>query len=226
VDHDPLRVAVVSRNEVIRLGLTQLLDGHGDDRTVVVHTAAHDGHLRGADVVVYDLTGSTPTEEADLAHLTASRTPVVAVQPHPHSDLGEDARVTGVTELVGLDVTAVELLAAVERAATGRSAELEERRSTYRTELQRRFGLTERELDVLELVASARTNEEIARDLFLSINSVKSYIRTAYAKIGAGTRPQAVLWAIEHGLAHPERAAEPVGGATYRTTDGEAGQSP
>lgn len=207
--HDPLRVAVVSRNDVIRSGLAQLLDA-SNDRTAVVHTAAHDGQLGGADVVVYDLSGSAPlAENDDLSHLVAMRTPIVAVQPYPRSDLGEDARVWGVAELLGLDVTAAELVAAIERAASGRSAELEERRETYRTELQARVALTDREMDVLEEIASGRTNEEIAQSLYLSINSVKSYIRAAYAKIGAASRSQAVLWAIENGLAHPERAGEP-----------------
>ncbi len=198
----------MSSNDVIRSGLAQLLD-NSNDRTAVVHTAAHDGHLRDADVVVYDLTGSSAADQDDLAHLTSLRTPVVALQPYPRSDLGEDARASGVTELVGLDVTAADLVAAIERAAAGTSRGLEERRSTYRAELQERVGLTDREMDVLELVASGRTNEEIAQLLFLSINSVKSYIRSAYAKIGAVTRPQAILWAIENGLAHPERASEP-----------------
>jgi DNA-binding NarL/FixJ family response regulator len=208
VDHDLLRVAVVSRNDVIRSGLTQLLDGDGG-RTAVVHAAAHDGYVGGADVVVYDLTGAMAGEQEDLDHLLAMRTPIVAVQPHERSDVGEDARVSGVVELVPLDVAAADLVAAVKRAAAGTSVELEGRRSTYRTELQDQFGLTGRDMDVLELVASGRANEEIAQTLYLSINSVKSYIRSAYHKIGAGSRSQAVLWAIEHGLAHPERAGEP-----------------
>jgi NarL family two-component system response regulator LiaR len=200
---------VVSRNDLIRSGLAQLLDS-SSDRTAVVHTAAHDGHLGGADVVVYDLSGSmTPGEQDDLVHLMSMRTPVVAVQPYSRSDLGEDARASGVTELVGLDVTAADLVAAIERAAAGTSVELKERRDTYRAEVQEEVALTDREMDVLELVASGRANDEIAQALFLSINSVKSYIRSAYAKIGATSRSQAVLWAIENGLAHPERAGEP-----------------
>jgi DNA-binding CsgD family transcriptional regulator len=61
-------------------------------------------------------------------------------------------------------------------------------------------GLTERELDVLELITAGYSNDEIARRLFLSINSVKSYIRTGYRKIGATRRAQAVLWGVEQGL--------------------------
>ncbi len=62
-------------------------------------------------------------------------------------------------------------------------------------------GLSERELEVLRLIAIGYTNDEIARHLFLSINSVKTYIRSAYRKIGATRRTQAVLWGVEQGLA-------------------------
>lgn len=60
--------------------------------------------------------------------------------------------------------------------------------------------LSGREREVLELVASGCSNQEIAETLYVSINSVKTYIRTAYQKIGAKSRSQAVVWAITHGL--------------------------
>ena len=74
-------------------------------------------------------------------------------------------------------------------------------------------GLTERELEVLELVTVGRSNDEIAKRLFLSINSVKSYIRTGYRKIGATRRTQAVLWGVEHGLAPREGQRSATDGA-------------
>jgi DNA-binding NarL/FixJ family response regulator len=61
-------------------------------------------------------------------------------------------------------------------------------------------GLTRREVDILDLIASGRTNAEIAETLYLGINTVKSYIRSAYRKIGATSRSQAVLWALGNGL--------------------------
>jgi DNA-binding NarL/FixJ family response regulator len=63
--------------------------------------------------------------------------------------------------------------------------------------------LSARERQVLVLVASGLSNREIATQCFLSINSVKTYIRSTYRKIGASTRTQAVLWALEHGLRPP-----------------------
>ena len=61
-------------------------------------------------------------------------------------------------------------------------------------------GLTRREQDVVGLIASGLPNTEIADRLYLSINSVKTYIRTAYRKMGVERRPQAVVWALQHGL--------------------------
>ncbi|MCW2758333.1 MAG: response regulator transcription factor [Nocardioidaceae bacterium] len=66
-------------------------------------------------------------------------------------------------------------------------------------------GLTERETEVLRLIATGITNDQIADVLFLSVNTVKSYIRSAYRKIDATTRVQAVGWAREHGLAPASR---------------------
>jgi DNA-binding NarL/FixJ family response regulator len=60
--------------------------------------------------------------------------------------------------------------------------------------------LTQRELDVLRLVARGFSNREIATVLALSPNTVKTYIRLAYRRIGVESRSQAVLWAVGRGL--------------------------
>ncbi|WP_134767637.1 LuxR C-terminal-related transcriptional regulator [Nocardioides sp. 1609] len=60
--------------------------------------------------------------------------------------------------------------------------------------------LTLRELDVIRLVTNGRSNQEIGAELYLGINTIKTYIRTAYRKIGVTTRVQAVLWGVHQGL--------------------------
>ena len=57
---------------------------------------------------------------------------------------------------------------------------------------------------MLGLVTAGLSNQEIANTLFLSINSVKTYIRGTYRKMGVATRSQAVVWAIQHGFPAPE----------------------
>ena len=68
------------------------------------------------------------------------------------------------------------------------------------------------------LVAAGLTNQEIAEQLYLSINTVKTYIRYGYRKIGAERRSHAVVWVERHGLASTARAvgrtAEPHGVST------------
>ena len=60
--------------------------------------------------------------------------------------------------------------------------------------------LTTRERETLALIATGRSNDEIAQEMRISLNSVKSYIRSAYRKTGVQSRSQAVLWAVTHGV--------------------------
>ena len=61
-------------------------------------------------------------------------------------------------------------------------------------------GLTDREAEILALITQGKSNADVARLTFLSPNTVKSYIRSVYRKIDAGSRTQAVLWGVEHGF--------------------------
>jgi len=62
-------------------------------------------------------------------------------------------------------------------------------------------GLTAREIDVLRLIATGRSNPEIAKELFVSEATVKTHINHVFAKTGARDRAQAVRFAYQHGLA-------------------------
>jgi DNA-binding NarL/FixJ family response regulator len=61
-------------------------------------------------------------------------------------------------------------------------------------------GLTPREIEVLRLIASGRSNQEIAKDLFISEPTVKTHINNLFAKAGLRDRAQAVRYAYECGL--------------------------
>ncbi len=61
-------------------------------------------------------------------------------------------------------------------------------------------GLTDRESEILAFITQGKSNIEVATLSYLSPNTVKSYIRTIYRKINAGSRTQAVLWGVRNGF--------------------------
>jgi DNA-binding CsgD family transcriptional regulator/pimeloyl-ACP methyl ester carboxylesterase len=62
-------------------------------------------------------------------------------------------------------------------------------------------GLSEREADVLRLLASGKSNQQIADDLFISLNTVSHHLRNIFAKTGTANRTEAASFAHQHGLA-------------------------
>ncbi|MEV0624992.1 response regulator transcription factor [Nonomuraea wenchangensis] len=60
--------------------------------------------------------------------------------------------------------------------------------------------LTERELDVVRLIARGRTNQEVAAELFVSLSTVKTHLGSIFAKLGVRNRVEIAAWAWESGV--------------------------
>lgn len=79
--------------------------------------------------------------------------------------------------------------------------------------------ISEREREILRLVATGATNQQIAQQLNISINTVKVHLRNIFGKIGVVSRTEATLYAVRFGLVSVERA----GGATAVAEEPEEG---
>ncbi len=202
----PLRVAVLSPQPVVAEGLRAIL-APARDR---VHLVELDYDDPEPDVVLYDALSLLRGDTTDLDILvgkTAAAVLVVSRDLRP--GLAAEALAAGADGHISLSADRDDILEALESAATGWSVGdagdspvVGSRDSTTgRALVGGDRGLTVRELQVLTLVGQGVSNAEIALDLHLSPNTVKSYIRTAYRKIGATRRAEATAWAITHGLA-------------------------
>ena len=155
------------------------------------------------DVVLYDVIKLNEGGGEDLDHLLHhSISTVIAVVRTLKPELGTRAREKGVEWAITLDITDEELVRVIEDAAVGA---LESDHNVVEEWGPGEFlggaaGLSPRESSVLQLVVMGRSNQEIANELYLSINSVKTYIRSTYRKIGVTSRGQAILWAISQGF--------------------------
>jgi DNA-binding NarL/FixJ family response regulator len=126
---------------------------------------------------------------ARVATLTAAPIVVFSWTTRPHSI--RRALAAGARAYVSKGGTAQDLISAIEAAHRGEvlSPSLAEAVDL----------LSARETDVLHLICRGMSNDEIADTLFVSVNSVKTYIRQVYQKIGVNRRAQAVAWGIGRG---------------------------
>jgi len=151
------------------------------------------------DVIVYDAVALATDGCTDLCRLvTARNSAVVVVGRDLRPDLALRALAHGAHGYVSLEAPVDELVDVVRAAAAAGASRTLPAPPAPRP--GHGMSLTPRELLVLGDIARGRSNREIAQGHSLSPNTVKSYVRTAYRKIGVTTRAQAVAWCLTHGF--------------------------
>ena len=191
----PVTLAIVSRQEVVTRGLTAMLSDF-PDRVTVTALASSFAPAHGVQVVLYDTYCLHRAAGEDLQHLLHSTDAKVLIYARDmRPDLRARALAMGAPAWVSMSIRAVELVEAIELLAVDQPV------PEHHLGIRDEAGLTTREEKVIALIAQGFSNKQIIDKLVLSINTLKSHIRSAYAKMGVQTRAQAVSWAIQHGFA-------------------------
>ena len=213
---DPVRVLIVDDHDLFRTGLRNLLEGEGVD---VVGEAAGGGEAvrivreLAPDVVVMDLnmpqmTGVEATRQiVSVAPLTRV---VVLTISDEDSDV-MDAIIAGACGYLLKDASVQELMQGIRSAAIGESlispgiaAKVlrKIRSSAAQPDIERtiKSELSDREIEVLKLIANGKDNAEIAADLHISPKTVKNHISNILMKLQIENRIQAAVYAVRSGI--------------------------
>jgi DNA-binding NarL/FixJ family response regulator len=201
----PITVALVDDYDVVLAGLAHMLSRY-QDRVVVVEMDANEPVVEAVDIVLYDAFAQPESDQEEIAVLVnnpkARRVVVYTWNFDP--GLVASARRQGVAGYLSKTLTARDLVSALEAVQAGELVVSEppaRPRSAVGLDWPGRGeGLTDREAEILALITQGKSNAEVAALTYLSPNTIKSYIRTIYGKIGVGSRTQAVLWGVGHGF--------------------------
>ena len=201
----PVLIALVDDYDVVLVGVAHLFDDHRD-RVVVAEIDANESLDDRIDVVLYDSFAQPESDHEQIAALVSSpRAGAVAIYTwNFHPELIESALAQGVRGYLSKAMSTTDLVDALERIRDGETVVSDPQGRIRSADglawPGREEGLTDRESEVLALITQGKSNADVARLTYLSPNTVKSYIRSIYRKIGAESRTQAVLWGVRHGF--------------------------
>ena len=203
----PVRVALTNDFELVVAGLARMLAGF-PDRIEVLDTSIQGEEVdRRVDVALFDTFGHVGNGFDEIERLVKEpaihRVAVFTWQFEPA--LVDRALALGCTGYLSKALDAEQLVGALERIARGHqivseNPMLDRHTSPDRGWPGRADGLSERESEVLVLIAEGLSNLDIARSLSISPNSVKAHIRSGYRKLGVATRAQAVRAVLERDM--------------------------
>ncbi|MGV9790320.1 response regulator [Streptomyces sp. NPDC003435] len=210
---DPIRVLLVDDHQVVRRGLRTFLEVQDDIEVVGEAADGAEGVARAEElrpaVILMDvkmpgtdgidaLRGlrelGNPARVLIVTSFTERRTVVPALRAgavgYVYKDVDPDALAAAIRSVhaghILLQPEVADALLSQEEANTGQG---------------RGGSLTEREREVLGLIADGRSNREIARALVLSEKTVKTHVSNILMKLDLADRTQAALWAVRHGAA-------------------------
>jgi two-component system response regulator NreC len=201
-----IRVVLADDHSVVRTGLRLLLDAEPDLDVVAEagNTTEAFRYVRGhhPDILVLDLNmpGESGLELIPKIREETPDTKVVVLTMQRDPGFARQALSAGALGYVIKDAADGELVQAVRLAADGESY-LNPQLGARLAALSDRPGdLTEREEEILKLVALGHTNPEIADQLFLSVRTVEAHRSHIHQKLNLATRAELVRFALEHRL--------------------------
>lgn len=214
-----IRVLIVEDHSIVRAGVRLLIEAQPDMEVVAEAKDGHEALLKTKqlqpDVVLMDITmpGLSGLEATRIIKEEHPKTQVLALTMHENERYFFQILQAGASGYVVKGASPAELITALRAVYQGQAylypslakklvddylsrVEAGEERDSY-------DGLTEREREVLKLIAEGRTSREIADTLYLSINTVERHRANLMGKLNLHNRADLIKYAIRKGLIDP-----------------------
>jgi two-component system, NarL family, response regulator NreC len=208
----PIRVILVDDHTVVRSGLRRVLEAEVDIEVVAeaggVRDAVLEARAHKPDVVVMDVVmpGASGIEGTPLVLHEAPEAKVLILSMQDDPRYVREAFAAGASGYVLKEAADADLVAAVREVAAGNrylhpalGARLMDSEAREREE-EAADPLSDREHEVLRLLALGHTNQEIAKHLFVSVRTAESHRAHIMQKLRLATRAELVRYALAHGL--------------------------
>ena len=210
----PITVMIVDDHEMVRRGACSYLEAQ-PDISVVAQAGSGEEAVRLAqehipDVVLMDLVmpGMDGVEATRKVKNASPRTQIIILTSFHQDEYIFPALQAGAISYLLKDVKAAELLEAIRRAAQGEATlhpkiaarVIKTFRDLENEEASPFTALTEREMEVLKLIAKGYSNERIAEQLVISLGTVKGHVSNILSKLHLVDRTQAAVYAWQKGV--------------------------
>lgn len=216
-----IRVVVTEQHNLMRQALGALLEqqpgikvvGEASDAQQTVDLVAQ----FNPDVVVTVLSPLEPDSLKAVQYIktTAQKVEVLVLGTDRAQDHILALLQTGATGYLLQDCTIDELVRGIKQASTGELvlqpdlvriiiAQLAKKTPAFETEaaserISERIRLTEREMEIVQLLAQGYANKDIAQKLYLSVRTIEGHLASIYSKLGVHSRTEAALYAVRKG---------------------------
>lgn len=209
----PIKVLLVDDHEMVRIGLSAVLSTEEDLEIVGEASNGEDGiRLAQAykpDVIMMDLVmdGMDGVETTRRIMELMPDSKVIVLTSYVDDDKLYPVIEAGAFSYLLKTSRAAEIAEAIRAAARGQSvlepqvtAKMMNRLRETKQQDNAHEELTEREMEVLRLIAEGKSNQEIADTLFIGVKTVKFHVTNLLAKLGVEDRTQAAIYALKNGL--------------------------
>jgi two-component system response regulator NreC len=207
-DPDPTRIVLADDHTVVRSALRMLLEAEPDFEVVAEAGTADDavryvlGHKPTVLILDLNMPGRSSLDAIPDIRAASPATEIVVLTMQNESAFVRRALQAGVRGYLLKDAADAELVQAVHSAAAGETylQPALGARMASEPDMERADDLSDREREVLRLIALGHTNAEIADQLFLSVRTVESHRAHIQQKLRLTGRAELVRYALDHNL--------------------------